>query len=418
MKKIILLVISSFILSASYTQFDTAGIHSWPKLYNSMQTWDEGAFNVHSIGNLDYGWGVYNMRSHNVIGDSLHAIKLQDESWKNIFIQLKQSTKNIYTFSYRDMDGNNEIVENIDNSMNGSKLFTYYSLSDHKIVDREPDKSQWDLVLTKYHDNIINYDVTGILINENAKVSVYEASDSVSAFNAVPTEATVYSDSLTIIGNSWYKLSAMSIIPLDTIAYFIKTNENEVYRLNVTYFESGSSGQGRVGVLYQKLKPVEESPVKDTLTMGHSYANDVYFKLSNGTKNTASRASWDIAFKTTVMSASILANTTMGIELYTYPNIDATAWLPSGLKKEQQFSGIKLYPNPVIDLLTISSEDFRNGELIDIRIFNVLGKEVLSRNLKINAEIQLDLSTFSKGLYFVNIVSGSKKSVGKFIKAN
>lgn len=418
MKKYILLIISSLLFSIAYSQFDTSGIHTWKKMYNSMNTWDEGAFNMYSQGHPDYGWGIYNMLDHNLKGDSLYAIKLQNNGWKNLYIQKKQSALNIYTFRYSDLDGKNLVVENIDNTKNSSKLFTYYSLSEKKIVDREPDNSLWDLVLTKYHDNNIDYNVTGILLNENVSASVFEAMDSTSAFTATLADTTIFSDSLTIIGNSWYRLKGMNIEPINKMAYFIKTKDNEIYRLNVTYFESGMSGQGRVGVRYQKLKPTIESAINDTLTMGSNYANDVYFKLSDGTKNSASRASWDIAFKSAIMSASIIANTTMGIELYTYPNIDAAeAWQINDIN-EKQLSVMQLFPNPVIDYLNIQSEDFTQGEWINIRIIDVLGREVFKRKSEVNGVIQLDLSVYSNGLYLIHIESGSKQSVGRFIKAN
>ncbi len=45
------------------TTIDTSGLSTWPVLYNSTDEWEEGAFNTHSYGSFDYGWGVYNIIS-------------------------------------------------------------------------------------------------------------------------------------------------------------------------------------------------------------------------------------------------------------------------------------------------------------------------------------------------------------------
>ncbi len=417
MKKLLFSLLTLLLAVSSYGQFDTTGIYQWQKMYNSMHSWDEGSFNQNSFGQLDYGWGVYNGLNHDVQGDSLFAIKLQDGSWKNLYIQIKKSTKNIYAIRYADLDGQNEVIDYIDNSKYSDKLFTYYSIKEKKIIDRAPEKSAWDLLLTKYHDNIIDYNVTGLLLNENASASLFSATDSISAFNATLADTTTFSDSLTIIGNSWYRLEGMTIVTLDTIAYFIKTADKSIYRLNVTYFESGFSGQGRLGFRYQKLKPAVEDPVNDTLTMGPNYANDVYFMLSDGNKHEASRSSWDIAFKTGMFSASILTNTTMGIELYTYPNIDATSWQSYGVN-EPSVENIAIYPNPVVNLLNISTNKIIQGEAVTIRVLDVLGKEVFNRNSELKGSLQIDVSTFPNGLYFLHLKSGAFTAVERFIKTN
>ena len=34
-----------------------------------------GAFDTNQTGGFDYGWGVYNLQTHHIIGDSLFLIK-------------------------------------------------------------------------------------------------------------------------------------------------------------------------------------------------------------------------------------------------------------------------------------------------------------------------------------------------------
>ena len=75
-------------------------------------------------------------------------------------------------------------------------------------------------------------------------------------------------------------------------------------------------------------------PVNDTIYMGAGYANEVYYSLSAGHKGTIDRKQWDIAFRTSRRSASILTNDgannsaigLAGVELYTYPKAAISGW--------------------------------------------------------------------------------------------
>jgi len=66
--------------------------------------------------------------------------------------------------------------------------------------------------------------------------------------------------------------------------------------------------------------------VTDTVLMGSSYANEVYYSMSAGKQGVVSRSTWDIAFRASRMSASILTNDGSGVELYTYPKTDISGW--------------------------------------------------------------------------------------------
>jgi hypothetical protein len=69
-----------------------------------------------------------------------------------------------------------------------------------------------------------------------------------------------------------------------------------------------------------------QSLISDTVVMGPGYANEVYYKISDGTKYSVNRKLWDISFRTRVMSSSILINEGAGVVLYTYPKTDTTGW--------------------------------------------------------------------------------------------
>ena len=69
-----------------------------------------------------------------------------------------------------------------------------------------------------------------------------------------------------------------------------------------------------------------------------------------------------------------------------------------------------LYPNPVSETLFITS---KNNLIEKIAIYSINGKLVLSEKEKVN---QLDVSSLSNGLYFVEITSENGTAIQKFIK--
>jgi hypothetical protein len=125
---------------------------------------------------------------------------------------------------------------------------------------------------------------------------------------------------------------------------------------------------------------------------------------------------------------TITINLPTGFDVNDYNNIVATATDANGntsefginvnytlsvTQFENETNSFKLYPNPVADRLFVqspTSEDF------SLYVVNTLGQVILSQNNEASS-IELDVSTLSKGLYFLNIISknGTAKSI-KFIK--
>ncbi len=75
-------------------------------------------------------------------------------------------------------------------------------------------------------------------------------------------------------------------------------------------------------------------PVTDTVYMGTGYAKEIYYSMATGNKGAVDRKQWDIAFRASRLSASILTNDgannnpigLSGVELYTYPKSDSSGW--------------------------------------------------------------------------------------------
>ncbi len=69
-----------------------------------------------------------------------------------------------------------------------------------------------------------------------------------------------------------------------------------------------------------------------------------------------------------------------------------------------------LYPNPASTKCIVQSSRIKVGDVI--RIFDVMGKEILTLN---NVEQEIDLSNFQNGIYFVTILSGNLTASQKLI---
>jgi uncharacterized protein YgiB involved in biofilm formation len=81
-------------------------------------------------------------------------------------------------------------------------------------------------------------------------------------------------------------------------------------------------------------------------------------------------------------------------------------------------STLSLYPNPVNgDVVTISM-DQASASSIEVAVFNTLGQQVMTRSYdQVTNSIQIDnLSSLSKGMYFVKISKDSQEATLKFIK--
>jgi len=109
----------------------------------------------------------------------------------------------------------------------------------------------------------------------------------------------------------------------------------------------------------------------------------------------------------------------LGLSLNTWPNGNAGEWNDLahtnalyylvehssvlGVNDREFNNRIKLFPNPVIDILTIETDGI---DLLDIVIINSLAQELLTLNMEDKKNVtKIDLSTLSNGMYLVKMRS-------------
>jgi hypothetical protein len=240
---------------SDWATLDTAGMDwppDWPPMYNSIESFEEGAFNANALEHPDYGWGILNMvGEYPIVGDSLFVIRTISGAWKKLAIIEKNSTTNIWEFKYANLDGTGEQTVSLNAGDYNDKYFIHYSIDSMKIQDREPAKDDWDMLFTKFKD-YINWPtyspVSGVLTNDH-HVLAQEVRES--GMNQATQEGyvdTAFADTISIIGSDWkrFDTDAMEYVLNDTVVYYLKTDGGEAndsyYKLYFTGFSGGSFG--------------------------------------------------------------------------------------------------------------------------------------------------------------------------------
>lgn len=76
----------------------------------------------------------------------------------------------------------------------------------------------------------------------------------------------------------------------------------------------------------EKGDDIKTQTLIDSISLGPNYINDIYYSLENGEITSATNTTWDIAFATSMMNATILVNEGAGVKLYAHPETDTSKW--------------------------------------------------------------------------------------------
>jgi hypothetical protein len=191
---------------------------------------------------------------------------------KKIWIERKNSVANTFYFKYADINGQNEVSETLDVTPYESKLFVYYSLTNQAIVDREPEKTSWDLLFSKYA--AIVYDSEGIPSYYLVVGATSNVTDSISRNYPVNADfedwtVTPFNGNKTTIGHDWksFNMGTFSWEIADSLTFFVKNANGDIYKMVLNYFSG--SGSGRVGFVKKllSLSAVNESEMVNTISI-------------------------------------------------------------------------------------------------------------------------------------------------------
>jgi hypothetical protein len=89
---------------------------------------------------------------------------------------------------------------------------------------------------------------------------------------------------------------------------------------------------------------------------------------------------------------------------------DTTA---TGIEELGTANGIKLYPNPAVNMLNLQTE----ADIEHMAISDVLGNIVIQQDAMATGKHSVDVSALPAGMYMVNIAMGDRVIARKFIKS-
>ncbi|GAB5557795.1 MAG: hypothetical protein SchgKO_20080 [Schleiferiaceae bacterium] len=236
--------------TADWATLDTAGMY---QVYNDPTDWEFGAFSNLGTFHPDYGWGTYNQTTHDVNAKRIFVIKMPNDTYKKMMI-MSMKASGMFEFKYADLDGSNEVTDSFNKSTYGTKNFIYYNLSTGMFVDREPAKTDWDMLFTKYLDEVapmVYYPVTGVLINANAM------NEQVSMVDTATAQWSVLNTEINTIGYDWktFDMGTFTYIIDDSTAYFVQNNAGDVYKV---CFRSYGGGKSVFAVTLSSMISVDE----------------------------------------------------------------------------------------------------------------------------------------------------------------
>ncbi len=231
-------------------------------MFNSDSDWSIGAFDKNIIsGGFDYGWGVYSMINHDIVGDSLFIFKTISGTWKKLWIEKKDAGE--YFFKYANLDGSNVVSTSVDASSYGSKNFVYFSFDNEQLLDREPASDDWDITFTKYITPVQGqpYPVTGVF--HNSGIEVAEANNIAAPLTYVDYNLHSFDTDINTIGYDWKTLnsSMTSYIVDPNRCFFVRISNGDIYRLVFTGFEGTSTGNIEINTQLLSSNPSNISEI-------------------------------------------------------------------------------------------------------------------------------------------------------------
>ncbi|NPD47895.1 MULTISPECIES: T9SS type A sorting domain-containing protein [unclassified Lentimicrobium] len=236
---------------ADWASLDTTGLSTWAPMYNSTEDLYDGAFlrNMDYENAFDQGWGVYNMATHIIEGDSLFVIKTVGGDYKKLAIveANPNSTANTWSFKFANLDGSDEQVVDFGADQYKDMNYVHYSMDNNEFLNREPNSTDWQLLFTKYFDYSIPYYVSGVQIN-----SEYVTVQQIDEVNQVDFEDYVETDfnsNLSEIGSDWkeFDMASFTYTVEEQRVYFTKVmnetaTDSTYWKLYFTAFGGSSDG--------------------------------------------------------------------------------------------------------------------------------------------------------------------------------
>lgn len=301
--------------------FDTPIIfdeHFMP-LLNSEENWHGGAANViRDVNNpFDYGWGIYDPTTNEVIGNKVYVIKLRDNSYKKFIVE--SLIESVYSIRYADLDGANEYSSIINKSHFLDSGLALFSFNTGEVLNI----GKYDLSFSRYSTLAVNptdetdtleYIVTGIMSAPNVEIVEIR---NIMTSEVNKTHATNFSEELHVIGHDWKTFAFLDgWVITENLSYIVKTEEDKLYKIVLIDFEGASTGVAtfeKTCLITTVVKTIDRikniaifpNPTQDQLTISYDLKN-AQERISLNVYNSLGQIAWQA---TTTGNAGLNART-------------------------------------------------------------------------------------------------------------
>lgn len=246
-------------------------------LRNSNEDWSIGAFLSNATLDFNYGWGNFNFENESIEGDKIYIIDYSEGQKK---IRINNFYMGVFNFTIANLDGSNEETIIIDTSLYQDKKFIYFSLNNNQIIDREPEKDNWDLLFSRYEEEYVTlnndtmpYIVTGVLSNQNL---TYQFDGFIN--QNFDINLLNFNYDINSIGYDWKEYTG-SFIMVPNRSYFIfNQDETTLYKMVFESFSGQSSGN-----LSFTIEEIDYSPV--FITEDENIKLNIFPNPNNGNLN-------------------------------------------------------------------------------------------------------------------------------------
>ena len=265
-----------------WNSMDTNGLSSWPELINSTESWEMGALSqpADPTDQFDLGWGTYDIITHQVTGDRVFILQTRNGEYKKLFVEsLASGTYHVKTAN---LDGSREENHDFVKGDFANRNFGYFDFDSGNTLDREPARSDWDLLFTKYGEeiqmgpgNTVVYGVSGVLANTDVEtMKLYPLDD---VYTVQDTFSGTFDASISAIGRSWKSFDRINMAwnIEDSTAFLVKTKDNAVWQVVFTGFTSDGTYSFDQKKLSEGTTSVNEKVAGRVLNVFPNPANDL-----------------------------------------------------------------------------------------------------------------------------------------------
>jgi len=296
-------------------------------LFNNDGGWHQGAFNNKpGVNPFDFGWGKYDVITHNILGDSLFIVKANGTFYK-VWIKELISTTMSYTIQVGNMSTSVDTQFVISKQPNyANRLFAYVDLASSSDTNREPDNMNWDILFTRYTTDfpgsgpMPNNAVLGVLSNRGVKVAKAYPAHVDTAFVNYANYISTWSPSISGVGYNWktYDQPTNTWSVEDSTSYFIQDKAGNLWQLAFTSY-SGSA-TGNINFNKRLVVPTAVSDVHSSVNYYSVYPvpaqQNLNIVLDSKESALASMALYDFTGKV-IMTSNIALKA--GLNAYTLP---------------------------------------------------------------------------------------------------